>query len=181
MTRPQRRKIPFHVSWLRAREILVVGIVGLLLTSKSLGQTGVQFRLSDLPGEEPTNPTYNLPELQIEDLNSLVASPSPPPTRSGRYCVSDEVRSGCPQLVSPFATRSLNCDEFSLGRIGGGTLLGGETANPTHDGTWAIDYTGKWIPRYVFLPWSHGLRYQGGYGAYGTEAPFNPHTRHSHE
>jgi hypothetical protein len=182
----QQKMLPFSIL-----AMLLFASPNFLYPSSSLGQSGgVQLSLSDQPdshfkhsvtGQVATRPTYNLPDLGIENLDSLIATGSPPPPRKGRYCEDDSVRSGCPHIVSPFATFSINCDDYSLGRIGGGTLLGGESACRTHDGTWAIDYTGRWIPRYVFLPWSHGLRYQGGYGAYETEAPFNPHTRHSHE
>lgn len=162
---------------------------GIQISLSSDPPGGTHLSLSDQHGAHPERgdvepmamgPSYNLPDMPIEDLASLEASGSPPPPRKGRYCEDDAVRAGCPHIVSPFAALSIDCEAYSLGRIGGGTLLGGEPACTTHDGTWAIDYTGRWIPQYVFLPWSHGMRYQGGYGAYDTEAPFNPHTRHSH-
>ena len=172
--------------------LIIFSGLGVLVAGRTHGQShgthrkagGVHFHLSDKPDVtyDPLGSSYDLDELEIEPLKCLVAEASPPSPRHGRYCQPDDVRSGCPELISPFATRSLNCEQYSVGRIGGGSFLGGEGPCVPHDGTWAIDYTGKFFfPRSVFLGWSHGLKYQGGYGAYGTEAPFNPHTRHSHE
>ena len=53
--------------------------------------------------------------------------------------------------------------------IGGGTGRHHGDAPCPHEGTWGWDYTG--IGSRVRLNWSHGRRYQGGYGRYATEGP----------
>ena len=52
--------------------------------------------------------------------------------------------------------------------IGGGTGAHGD-GPCRHEGTWGWDYTG--VGSRVRLNWSHGRRYQGGYGTYATEGP----------
>ena len=55
--------------------------------------------------------------------------------------------------------------------VGGGTAVHGDCRG-AHDGTWGFDDTGfpAWMTPRVRLRWSHGRRYQGGTGAYETDA-----------
>jgi len=58
--------------------------------------------------------------------------------------------------------------------VGGGAAHGGEP-RCWDEGTWGWDDTGcPWLPTRVRLLWTHGLRYQGGPGAYVTDGPNVP-------
>lgn len=74
---------------------------------------------------------------------------------------------GYPFCLSKHAVPS-DTGHYDGYRVGGGSAFHGD--GPCVDeGTWGWDYTG--IGSIVRLGWSHGRRYQGGYGRYQTEGP----------
>ena len=54
--------------------------------------------------------------------------------------------------------------------VGGGSPLRGDVPLPC-EGVWGWDYLGCHSRRWILLLWNHGLRYQGGPGAYRTDGP----------
>jgi hypothetical protein len=55
--------------------------------------------------------------------------------------------------------------------VGGGLPVRGEERSAFHEGTWGWDYFGILFPKKIALNWGHGLRHQGGAGAYKTDGP----------
>lgn len=91
------------------------------------------------------------------------------PPRPDSEC--EHHRAGWPQEVSPLAIRT-NTPAYRGGYTGGGcvfTRLGKQRT--LEEGTWGWDYCGWLFCRRVFLNWWHGLRCQGGTGAYQTDGP----------
>ena len=93
---------------------------------------------------------------------------------SGRQAPGDQARAGHPREVSHFAMPS-DTGRYIGYWIGGracACVLGTRRRPPYPDeGTWGWDFTGGLFRRNVDLGWWHGRRYQGGTGAYKTEAP----------
>jgi len=54
--------------------------------------------------------------------------------------------------------------------VGGGAACRGSGRCPD-EGTWGWDYGGLLFPHRIVLQWYHGLRYQGGKGAYKVDGP----------
>lgn len=81
-------------------------------------------------------------------------------------------RAGHPDQISRHAelTRTPSYDSYY---VGGGTAFGG-CPRRREEGTWGRDYQGLYVPRRVWLDWSHGRRYQGGTGSYKTDGPHVP-------
>lgn len=92
-----------------------------------------------------------------------------PPPGNPRSIEHTHHRAGHPLDVSHLAQPS-NSPAYVGGYVGGGMALGGDARFP-EEGTWGWDYTGKHLPRQVFLRWSHGRRNQGGTGSYRTDGP----------
>jgi hypothetical protein len=88
---------------------------------------------------------------------------TPPPGRP-RCIEHTDARAGDPRTVSAHA-RPSNGPAYVGYQVGGGTACAGCDRRP-EEGTWGWDYSGHWLPRRVFLNWSHGRRYQGGTGSY---------------
>ncbi len=80
------------------------------------------------------------------------------------------LQAGNPQEMSRIARPSDN-DHYSGDYVGGGKAFGGE-GRCANEGTWGWDYTPfrPMSPR-IFMNWSHGRRYQDGYGRYATDGP----------
>ncbi len=79
-------------------------------------------------------------------------------------------QAGYPQCVSPVSMVSYN-EHYSGGYVGGGKAHGGH-APCQNEGTWGWDYTPfRPMSSRIFLGWSHGRHYQGGFGAYATDGP----------
>lgn len=77
---------------------------------------------------------------------------------------------GYPLCVSPLA-HPTNTDRYRGGYVGGGTHHGGH-GRCAQEGTWGWDYVGlRPHGARIFNNWSHGRRFQGGYGKYATEGP----------
>src|ERR1700719_1528526 len=75
-------------------------------------------------------------------------------------------RAGYPEKVACYAVPS-DTGHYKGYLVGGGAVvLGG--APSCDEGTWGWDYCGCIIPKAIRLKWSHGLKYQGGVGAYRT-------------
>ena len=54
--------------------------------------------------------------------------------------------------------------------VGGGSPCRGEAPLPC-EGVWGWDYSGLHFSPRIMLLWNHGVRYQGGPGAYRTDGP----------
>jgi hypothetical protein len=85
--------------------------------------------------------------------------------------VHDEKQAGYPRECSCLAHPS-ETPAYCGYYVGGGVALGGSYREET-DGTWGWDYSGFCFPRRILLYWTHGHRYQGGTGAYASDA--GPH------
>jgi hypothetical protein len=83
-----------------------------------------------------------------------------------RYRISDCRRAGQPHRIAPWAQRSITPQNTSW-YVGGGAAFGGRCRR-ADEGTWGLDYHGKWHPSAVFMAWTCG-RKQGGAGAYQTD------------
>lgn len=102
-------------------------------------------------------------------LNGVRGKESPQVLKSGRYCENGFKRAGLPLCVGRFAKPSITCSHM-IGYVGGGTAFLGQRRT-SQEGTFGMDYSGKWFSRNSWLKWSHGDRYQGGAGRYETEGP----------
>lgn len=86
-------------------------------------------------------------------------------------CTHTDARAGNPKCISKCARFPYDRG-YCAGWVGGG---GGGVCRPgdpptLEEGTWGTDYQGFYPARRVFLRWNHGRRYQGGTGAYASEA-----------
>jgi len=79
-------------------------------------------------------------------------------------------RAGHPECISPLAIPSNTC-RYGGYYVGGGLPVRGENRCAAHEGTWGWDYVGILFPKKIALNWGHGLRDQGGTGAYKTDGP----------
>lgn len=87
----------------------------------------------------------------------------------GRYAEDGCERSGWPLCIGRFAKCSVTADH-TLGYVGGGSAFFGD-ARTSSEGTFALDYSGHWFSRNVWLFWNHGRKHQGGSGAYASDGP----------
>lgn len=88
-----------------------------------------------------------------------------------RECVGNPLhRAGHPECISGLAIPS-NTYHYGGYYVGGGLPLRGDGPCAAHEGTWGWDYCGILFPKRIALNWGHGLRYQGGTGAYKTDGP----------
>ena len=92
---------------------------------------------------------------------------TPPPGRPRPFLVHTHERAGYPLSISSLAHPT---EGPALGGsyVGGGSACGNQPRT-FEEGTFGWDYEGLYIPRRIWLAWSHGRRYQGGTGAYRTE------------
>jgi hypothetical protein len=95
-----------------------------------------------------------------------------PPPGHPRVIEHTHDRAGQPLSISPHASPT-NTPAYVGYYVGGGSSHGGEPRR-IEEGTWGRDYEGFWLPRHVWLGWSHGGRYQGGTGAYEPDGPYVP-------
>jgi hypothetical protein len=86
-----------------------------------------------------------------------------------RYAENGYERAGNPQDVACRA-RPSDSSAFSGYYVGGGAPFHGEPRY-VNEGTWGWDYFGLSFQRRVQLNWWHGVRNQGGPGAYKTDGP----------
>jgi hypothetical protein len=120
-------------------------------------------------GEEPTTST---PSVRKNPFQRDTAPPLPIALTDWHCeaCKPGEFqRAGNPQEIRPHAICSNN-HHYDGWWVGGGTLFGG-SAPCMHEGTWGWDYIGTLQRKQVWLKWSHGVREQGGRGAYKTDGP----------
>jgi hypothetical protein len=90
---------------------------------------------------------------------------------NGRECLVDPLhRAGHPECISGLAIPS-NTHHYGGYYVGGGLPIRGEAPCSAHEGTWGWDYCGLLFPKRIALNWGHGLRQQGGTGAYKTDGP----------
>ena len=82
---------------------------------------------------------------------------------------ADRERAGYPDEVADCAAPS-DTGSYVGYQVGGGAPRKGEGPH-VEDGTWGWDYEGWCWPSKVVLGWWHGLRDQGGEGAYETDGP----------
>ena len=92
-----------------------------------------------------------------------------PPPGPPRQFENTLERAGYPLCISPHAVPTYTPD-YAGYYVGGGNACGGHPRR-AEEGTWGRDYEGTFLPRHVFLGWSHGRRYQGGTGSYRTDGP----------
>jgi hypothetical protein len=109
----------------------------------------------------PTAEGYRLDGVRGKEL--------PAGPKQGRYCENGFERSGLPFCVGRFAKPSVSSSHM-IGYVGGGTAFGGERRTAS-EGTFGMDYSGRWFARKSWLTWSHGERHQGGHGRYETDGP----------
>jgi hypothetical protein len=83
--------------------------------------------------------------------------------------VDHELRSGHASSIAPWARRD-NSRHYSGGFVGGGAVRRGDDRG-TSEGTWGWDFHGLVPRKTIWLGRWHGLRDQGGRGAYKTEGP----------
>ena len=102
-------------------------------------------------------------------LNGIRGKESPQGPEHGRYCQNGFQRAGLPFCIGRFAKPSITCSHM-IGYVGGGTAFCGERRT-SQEGTFGMDYSGKWFSRKSWMKWSHGDRHQGGEGRYETEGP----------
>ena len=93
---------------------------------------------------------------------------TPPPGRPRPFLVHTFERAGYPNEISPLAHPTEN-PGYGGSYVGGGGALGHEPRT-CEEGTFGWDYEGLCVPRRIWLAWTHGRCYQGGTGAYRTEA-----------
>ena len=79
-------------------------------------------------------------------------------------------RAGHPETISPLAVPSSGC-RYDGYYVGGSLPILGEGRCVAHEGTWGWDYFGILFPKRIALNWGHGVRSQGGSGAYKTDGP----------
>jgi len=82
-------------------------------------------------------------------------------------------RAGHPETICRRAKPSNNChyDGYYVGGGLPGMPLRGESRCGSHEGTWGWDYGGILFAKRTALNWGHGLRSQGGTGAYKSDGP----------
>jgi hypothetical protein len=183
----------------RTRSIITLGWLAIAvpqnarLTSAESGPITVNFSdatlrsLSDRDDDHQKLSNYSAPidsvghpegmsresdEAPIKDIFPLErprGQESPRARKSGRYCLNGHERAGFPLCVGNFAQPSVT-EDYSVGYVGGGSLFAGYLRFPS-EGTFGLDYAGRWFSRKTWLQWSHGRRYQGGAGAYATDGP----------
>jgi hypothetical protein len=99
-----------------------------------------------------------------------LASSSRAETLAERYCPSDpHVRAGHPQAIHRWAQPTIT-PAYCFGYVGGGAAIGGQPRT-LDEGSWGMDYCGRWLPHRVWLNWYHGRFSQGGSGRYETDGP----------
>jgi hypothetical protein len=98
-----------------------------------------------------------------------------PVARKHPYRESDHTmaRAGFPLCISPLAEPSYD-EKYNGYYVGGGVAFNhGCPPRWPKEGTFGWDYDGYGLCSHrVILGWSRGRLYQGGYGAYETETPF---------
>jgi len=88
------------------------------------------------------------------------------------YRASDHACAGCAGLIRKYAIPS-NTPHYGSYWVGGGLPIFGD--DPLlHEGTFGWDYYGILFTKRIDLNFSHGRRYQGGFGAYKTDGPRHP-------
>jgi hypothetical protein len=94
--------------------------------------------------------------------------PTPDPGEKRQFCHTHE-RAGNPLCLREHLQPTDAGDSYGY-YVGGG---GGHGSGPRcrEEGTFGWDYTGIHFPRRVLLGWSHGRKFQGGTGYYGTNDP----------
>ncbi len=102
-------------------------------------------------------------------LNGVRGKESLKGPKHGRYCENGFKRAGLPLCVGRFAKPSITCSHM-IGYVGGGTAFLGQRRT-SQEGTFGMDYSGKWFSRKSWLKWSHGDQYQAGAGRYETDGP----------
>ena len=134
----------------------------------------------NLPGEEP--PPFHLghramddlPELSDDELgtarqqallNALYGDPY-----GHRWPAHQQA--GCTMAIRKIAIPS-NTEHYGSYWVGGGLPIFGDDPLP-HEGTFGWDYFGILFTKRVDLNFSHGRRYQGGFGSYKTDGPRHP-------
>ncbi len=103
-------------------------------------------------------------EYKLRQMRAEKRRPKPPQSYEERLH-----RAGYPQEISPLAHPS-ETPGYDGGYIGGGAPFRGEPRF-LQEGVWGWDYPGRLIPARIFLDYWHGLRSQGGTGAYKTDGP----------
>lgn len=90
------------------------------------------------------------------------------------HSVNTFKRAGHPEQVSKLAKTTYTKRSYGYYVGGGAPGKKGEGRYIT-EGTWGMDYIGRWTPRRkIALGWWHGRRYQGGEGSYKSEGPEIP-------
>lgn len=79
------------------------------------------------------------------------------------------VRAGQPQRIHRLAQPTIT-PHYCFGYVGGGAAIGGQP-RMLDEGTWGMDYCGRYLPHRVWLNWYHGRFRQGGEGRYDTDGP----------
>jgi hypothetical protein len=95
-----------------------------------------------------------------------------PPPGHPRIIEHTHARAGNPLRISPHASPT-DTPAYIGYYVGGGSACGGEPRR-VEEGTWGRDYEGLWLPRHVWLGWSHGRRYQDGTGSYEPAGHYVP-------
>jgi hypothetical protein len=85
---------------------------------------------------------------------------------------ADHARAGCSMLIRQHAIYS-NTPHYGGYWVGGGLPVFGD-AREHHEGTFGWDYFGILFTKRIDLNFSHGRRYQGGFGAYKPDGPRHP-------
>lgn len=80
-----------------------------------------------------------------------------------------DVRAGHPRGVHRWAQPTI-APPYCCNYVGGGAILGGDPRT-LDEGTWGMDYCGRYLPHRVWLNWYHGRVAQGGSGRYATDGP----------
>jgi hypothetical protein len=97
-----------------------------------------------------------------------------PPPGTPRFIPHTDHRAGHPRNLAHHLERSATAGGIGS-YIGGGVCLGLGDPRFHGEGTWGWDETGSHLfRRRALLGWSHGRKYQGGTGAYYTDAPHIP-------
>ena len=116
----------------------------------------------------------DLPQLSDDELGTeqqqamLDALYGDPYGRRG----ADHERAGCAMAIRKRAIPS-NTKHYGSYWVGGGIPFLGD--DPLlHEGTFGWDYYGILFTKRIDLNFSHGRRYQGGFGAYKTDGPRHP-------
>ena len=116
--------------------------------------------------ETDLRPISNFSELPLSGPRGKETPVAP---KAGRYCENGFERAGFPNVVGRFAKPTTDTDH-QVGYVGGGTWFGGACRRTT-EGTFGMDYVGRWFTRSTWMHWSHGALHQGGSGRYETDGP----------